>query len=350
MLKSKKLLLLGPKSSSHSQGGVTVLFENFLEQLNLNKVDHIVFDTNMKNHSNYASFLSSLLFIIFNNRKEISGVSLHGTNRDYDMFSFILPILKKIFRWEYTLRKFGGNYDELFTSKPFFMKFFISILLENSNGSFFESKKLVSFFSKKYNKIFWFPNVRNLNVLNNSLKNKSDPMRLVFISQIYRSKGVFEAIKAVNLHGDVSLDIYGPLIDVNKDEILNYESSTISYKGPIEAASVLKVLSEYDALVFPTYYEGEGYPGVVIESLSVGTPVIASSWNAIPEMFNDKSLLCTVGDVDDLVKKINKLNVQYSKYQNLTSSEVLKFSPEQYTDKLLTLYSNNFSVPPSLAD
>lgn len=39
-----------------------------------------------------------------------------------------------------------------------------------------------------------------------------------------------------------------------------------------------EVLKNYDALLFPTYYEGEGFAGTIIDAFAAGLPVIASDW------------------------------------------------------------------------
>jgi glycosyltransferase involved in cell wall biosynthesis len=48
------------------------------------------------------------------------------------------------------------------------------------------------------------------------------------------------------------------------------------------------VLAEHDALVFPSTYEGEGLPGIVVEALQAGLPVIATRWRALPELVSNE--------------------------------------------------------------
>ncbi|MEO1626915.1 MAG: glycosyltransferase family 4 protein, partial [Bacteroidota bacterium] len=56
------------------------------------------------------------------------------------------------------------------------------------------------------------------------------------------------------------------------------------YKGVLSKAEVLPTLREYDVLILPTYYGGEGYPGSIIEAYSLGLPVITTRWKSIPEI------------------------------------------------------------------
>ncbi len=53
----------------------------------------------------------------------------------------------------------------------------------------------------------------------------------------------------------------------------------------------MRTLSKYDEVLLPTYYPGEGYPGIIIEAYSVGIPVITTKWKSIPEIADDTCAL-----------------------------------------------------------
>lgn len=50
------------------------------------------------------------------------------------------------------------------------------------------------------------------------------------------------------------------------------------YKGLLQPEEVIPTLQEYDALIFPSHYVGEGCPGILVKALSAGLPIIASDW------------------------------------------------------------------------
>lgn len=111
--------------------------------------------------------------------------------------------------------------------------------------------------------------------------------RFVFISRVTRTKGIFDAISSINSllyrGARVQLDIYGPLVFENdRDEklfhvALNKSDGTINYRGNLHPADVAKSLARYECCLFPSFYRGEGFPGVIVEALLVGIPVIARS-------------------------------------------------------------------------
>jgi glycosyltransferase involved in cell wall biosynthesis len=50
---------------------------------------------------------------------------------------------------------------------------------------------------------------------------------------------------------------------------------------------IYTTLSEYDILVFPTRYPGEGFPGTILDAYISGLPVIATNWRFIPEFIDE---------------------------------------------------------------
>lgn len=78
----------------------------------------------------------------------------------------------------------------------------------------------------------------------------------------------------------------------------------ISYGGFLNLKSKegLRQLSEYDVMVFPTYFEGEGFPGALIDAFKAGLPVIASDFHANPDVISNPALgvLIKPKDVDSL--------------------------------------------------
>jgi glycosyltransferase involved in cell wall biosynthesis len=82
------------------------------------------------------------------------------------------------------------------------------------------------------------------------------------------------------------------------------------YGGVVARESVHALIARHDALVFPSYHVGEGLPGVVVEALQCGRPVIASTWRALPEIVEHErsGLLVAPMSVDALARAMSRLN------------------------------------------
>lgn len=126
------------------------------------------------------------------------------------------------------------------------------------------------------------------------------PIRFVFISRITEPKGVltiFEALEKLKVNQQsqsFTVDFYGP-IESSFQDIFNRRlsefASFCTYKGYLDIMgdpnSAYKTLSSYDCMLFPTFWQGEGFPGVIIDAYLCGLPVIASNWNMNREVIED---------------------------------------------------------------
>jgi glycosyltransferase involved in cell wall biosynthesis len=59
------------------------------------------------------------------------------------------------------------------------------------------------------------------------------------------------------------------------------------YCGMAEPGTGPQLISKYDAMVLPTYYDTEGHPGVMIEAMHAGVPVISTQVRTFPELITD---------------------------------------------------------------
>jgi glycosyltransferase involved in cell wall biosynthesis len=106
-------------------------------------------------------------------------------------------------------------------------------------------------------------------------------IRLVFLSRISRKKNLDGAISMLRgLSGDVRFDIHGPVEDkaywAECRRLIGSLPANIQvmYRGEARYDTVHRILSENDALLFPTH--GENYGHIVREAFSAGCPVIVS--------------------------------------------------------------------------
>ena len=95
---------------------------------------------------------------------------------------------------------------------------------------------------------------------------------------------------------------------------------------------------DYDALILTSFTEG--FPNVVLESLSVGTPVIAYQVSGVDEMINDNNgFVIEQGDETSLLNTIRKLTTKNWNKLQIKHECIEKFEIE----KIFELYKNLFS-------
>lgn len=183
-------------------------------------------------------------------------------------------------------------------------------------------------------------NFKNIIHITKSVKTDS-LFRFVFLSRIHPAKGVnliIDAVQNLNNQGYKSkfiVDFYGAFeSDVYKD-IFTEKIKTIdnvSYKGFLDLMdnSNYVRLATYDTMLFPTFWYGEGFPGVVVDAYIAGLPVIASDWNMNAEIVKDRvtgtiipaentealidamqMYIDSVEDVGQMSREASKRSIQY---------------------------------------
>lgn len=86
--------------------------------------------------------------------------------------------------------------------------------------------------------------------------------------------------------------------------------SHIDFAGVVHGEAKVSVLRSADIFAFPTRYENEAHPYVLLEAMAAGLPVIATPRAAIPETVLDGTtgMLIPEGDIDALERAIASLD------------------------------------------
>lgn len=141
--------------------------------------------------------------------------------------------------------------------------------------------------------------------------------RLAYLGRLFRPKGVFEAIEAVDVlrrkssFRDIELLLAGS--GPAHDEIEKFIQDRnlgghVRLVGPLHGNGKIEFLREADIFVFPSYHQ-EGLPYAILESLAAGTPVIASGVAGIPDVVTDRvhGILIEPRDPGQIVAAVEEL-------------------------------------------
>ena len=231
--------------------------------------------------------------VIFDTR--FQSISLHCTYRSMVFFAPFLLAANIMFGKSYTLRKFAGNFDHLFVEGNFLFKFLLSCLMSRASITFFETRYLVEWAKNKEISVGWWPNSRNLPLGKFQWQGESDiPLaeqqtrrpKLVYIGTVSEEKGAFRLKALANNISEVDIVMFGPATNVVVKELLKDAPLNLIYKGKLDHSEVSKTIYKADALLLPSSWPAEGYPGVMIEAAQVGTPVICSHARGPKELIN----------------------------------------------------------------
>lgn len=195
-----------------------------------------------------------------------------------------------------------------------------------------------------FDNVFVMPNCKKLTVLSEDelVYPQGTPYRLCTFSRVMKEKGIEDAVNAVIDVNEklgykaYSLDIYG---QVDPAQMLWFDGlkakfpDYVNYGGTVAYDKSVDVLKQYFALLFPTYYSGEGFAGTLIDAFSAGVPVIASDWKYNAEIVNeDVGCLFAAGKTNELKKILldiaNDPNQILIK-KKLCLKEAQKFCPDR---------------------
>lgn len=147
----------------------------------------------------------------------------------------------------------------------------------------------------------------------------NEPYRFVFLSRVHPQKGIKEILEASTVldaegyKGKYQVDFYGSIDPDYANEFgrIIDGKGHLQYKGYMDLTNNdgYALLETYDMMLFPTYWGGEGFPGVVLDANIAGLPIIATDWNLNTEVIeNGKTgIIIPTHDAQALADAIKKV-------------------------------------------
>jgi glycosyltransferase involved in cell wall biosynthesis len=127
--------------------------------------------------------------------------------------------------------------------------------------------------------------------------NKSEKIRLIFLSNLFVEKGIFDLLEVYEdlclVNNNILLSIIGaPTKNIEneiKDFILHRDQikDKIIYHGPLYDKEKQQILVDSDIFVFPSYFSEECFPLSLLDAMAAGLPIIATNIGAIDEIIRE---------------------------------------------------------------
>lgn len=226
-------------------------------------------------------------------------------------------------------------------------------LLKQLDGIYVETDSMKKALEmQNLSNVMILPNCKRLPILkeNELIYCNSEPYRLCTFSRVMQEKGIADAIEAVKTVNEQSgrtvytLDIYG---QVDPQQMEWFEKirmdfpEYIKYCGIVPYDQSVDVLQSYFALLFPTYFPGEGFAGTLIDAFSAGIPVIASKWRYNEEFVFEgiNGTIVPPQDIKALTEKLLEIKLNVSLWNAQKKNCLLqarRYIPEAVLELLLS--------------
>lgn len=239
----------------------------------------VVNTNNWKRHP--FGFLWNSVKLIYQSETVVIAPADNG----FKVFVPLLIFFNIFFRRRLIYIVIGGFLPALLKRHPLYIK-----MVKRFDALFVQTKNIKKdLLELGVEKVYILSNLKRITPRNKQDidRNEGKSFKLCTFSRVCKEKGIYDAVEAVNLANEClgkkifTLDIYGLLPDVFKDKLqtlLDENPEILSYKGIVDYDKTVDVLKQYFALLFPTYYHGEGFPGNVIDAYNSGLPIIATDW------------------------------------------------------------------------
>ena len=189
----------------------------------------------------------------------------------------------------------GGSFHTMIQSGEFSVETYSFL-----KGIFVQGQSMVDTLKQSgLNNAVYVPNSKLIEHYGEKIDKKDDIAHFVFLSRVEEYKGCTDIMNSVNqlikkgYQDKFDVSFYGrPSEDgeyANRFIKMVAACPVAEYKGVLNLRDPLNYdeLARYDCMLFPTYWHGEGFPGIVIDAYISSLPIIASDWNLNKDVIED---------------------------------------------------------------
>lgn len=246
-------------------------------------------------------------------------VVLFGSN---GFLARMVPLVVRLARLSRTpcyVRPFGGSLAEFCESLPTQRRDRLLAALRESDGVIVQTRGLQGRLAEALGRdVAYLPGYRRVPATSPARAGGPEgdgALRLVFLGHVRVEKGVgvlLESLRALEAQGvRARCDFFGPIYGAGSGELERElrETRTARYRGVLAQRDLWATLAGYDALVLPSFYQGEGHPGVLIEAMASGLPIVATRFRSLPDLVEHgvNGLLVPPGDAESLAGALRTL-------------------------------------------
>ncbi len=171
-------------------------------------------------------------------------------------------------------------------------------------------------------------------------RDSNQPIQLLYLGTVCESKGVFTLLDACaelrKESQNFQLHIVGSFQPARMEPSLKDHvnrlglSQHVTLHGQMIGDAKWRIFARSDIFCFPTYYESEGFPCVLLEAMSFGLPIVSTRWRGIPSIVeqNKTGFLIDPKNAQQLSDKLKQLIQNSELRQKMGSHARLRYERE----------------------
>ena len=189
------------------------------------------------------------------------------------------------------------------------------------------------------------------------LERSNDVPQLLFLSNLIPSKGVYTLLDACKILKEKGCEFVCNFIGGESKEITKdiFEKAieergindVVVYHGPKYGKDKISYFTNSDIFVFPTFYNNECFPLVLLEAMQYKLPLVTTDEGGIADIVQNSynGYICECENPTSLAKAIEDLLVD--KQKRVTFGEngyrlfKEKFTLEQFNKNIIEIFKNN---------
>lgn len=260
----------------------------------------------------------------------------------------------------------GGNYDGYYYQQPRWWQFLIRCTLRRTHRIVVLSERLRSMYAFDAaigERIVVVPNGLPV-ALKGKSRNLSQPVRILFLSNLIQSKGYRDVLEAVGMlrettslpleatfagRFEASIDDLEPLSPQEAQARFQERvaalglEETVRWVGPVVGRAKWNLFETSDFFVLPTNYANEALPISIIEAMAHGCVVISTPYRAIPDLVDDgvTGALVAYHQPAQIAAAIQQIAADHPRYAEMSKAAVARyeqyFTMQRHLDALIPL-------------
>lgn len=344
----KHVLYIGPDHRNH-RGGVGAVLDVYSKHIHPFKfIPTYVTKSFIQQLAVYLKAVFTLIYTCITDR-DIRILHIHHASKGSFIRKSILVLIGKLFGKKIILHIHGGGFHN-FYRRSRLLKGYIRYILEHADALICLSENWKKYYSETFR-------LRRLVIINNVIEDpriervdRNGSVNLLFLGHITEKKGVYDLIQVLGTNRqDFGKKITFTIGGIGDEEKLTRALSEYNFNGDVKFAGWVsgnkkaELLNKCDVYVLPSY--NEGLPISILEAMSYGKPIVATSVGGVPEIVKPgyNGWLFTPGDKGALQSIINEVLEDRERLSEFgkNSMEITKaYTPAAVVQALHMLYEN----------